>query len=219
MRRNWHRLLLVALLVPAIVYAATEIKGQGVSTTAKVNANGALQVNESASSRATYYASVSGATTTAAWNLAVESGASIGFKVSQICVSYPSGATAAGTIITTTVRRTTTAGSGGTACAADGTGTTSISRADQSSGTWPGACRGLASTLGTAGATLDQWQFPQGVVATANVPVTICRAYGLNGEQLPTAPAGTANGIAVAVSAAGAGSLAVGSISMIVIAE
>jgi hypothetical protein len=210
------------LLFPLLVLASVEIKGSGTTNVTKVNANGALAVNESPSTRVTYYATVSGATTTAAWNLACESSAGQGFKVSKWCVSLPAGATAVGTVITTTLRRTTAAGSGGTAVAAEGTGTTSISKADPTSGSFPGTCRGLASTAGTAGATLDQFQFPQSVVALGNAvtaPVVICRDYGLNGEQLPTVPAGTANGIILGVSAAGAGSLAVGSALMVIITE
>jgi hypothetical protein len=216
------KLVAALLMFPLLVLASVEIKGSGTTNVAKVNANGALTVNESPSSRVTYYATVTGATTTAAWNLAVESGASLGFKVSKICVTYALGATAAGTIITTSVRRTTAAGSLGTALVAEGTGTTSISKADPASGSFPGTARGLASTLGTAGATIDQWAFPQTVVAgTTGItqPAVICRDYGLNGEQLPAVGAGAANGISVNVSAGGTGSLAVGSILMVIITE
>jgi hypothetical protein len=219
-----HKIRVAAalLLFPLLVLASVEIKGTGTTNVAKVNASNSLQVNEGPSNRVTYYATVSGATTTAAWNIACESSAGLGFKVSKWCVSLPAGATAAGTIITTTLRRSTAAGSGGTAVAAEGTGTTSIGRADPSSGPFPGTCRGLASTLGTAGATIDQFQYPQSVVAAGNAvtaPVVICRDYGLNGEQLPTVAAGTANGIFISVSAAGAGSLAVGSATMVIITE
>jgi hypothetical protein len=89
---------------------------------------------------------------------------------------------------------------------------------DPASGTFPGTCRGLASTLGTAGATIDQFQVPQLTLA-AGTPVTFCKNYGMNGDQLPTVQAGTANGIYITVSAAGAGSLAVGAATMVIVTE
>jgi hypothetical protein len=210
------------LLLPSLAFGAVVIQGAGTSNQAKVNTANSLQVNEGPSMRATYYASVAGATTTAAWNIACEAGATTGFKLSQYCVSLPLAATAAGTIITVTLRRTTAAGSGGTALAADGAGTTAITRADTGSAAFPGTCRGLASTSGTAGAVFDQFQFPQIILpATTSSPgpVVICRHFGQNGDQLPTVPVGTANGLILGVSAAGAGSLAVGAASMVLIAE
>lgn len=215
------RFLALLCLIPTLALGSVEIKGGGSSNIATVNSVGALTVNEGPSKRTTYYATVAGATTTAAWNITCEAGASIGFKVSQVCVSLPIGATAAGTIITVGLKRTTAASSGGTALANDAATTTAITRADQASGTWPGVCRGLAATI-TAGATFDQFQFSQIVLpATTSSPgpAVLCRQFGLNGEQLPTIPAGTSNGFAVTVSAAGAGSLAVGAASMVLITE
>lgn len=210
-------LALVLVLIAAAALATT-VRDATTGDSQKVNSLGSAQVNEGPSRRVTYYATVSGATTTAAWNLACESSASVGFKVSQICITVPGGATAAAGPIVWALRRSTAAGSGGTAVTADGTGAQAVSRADQTSGTWPGTCRGLASTLGTAGATIDQGTFTQSAGVNLNEKV-YCRTYGLNGEQLPTVPAGTANGIYVTVAAAGAGSLAVGAISMVLITE
>ena len=189
-----------------------------------INTNKAALVVDGASVRTTYTATVSGATTTAAYNLQVESGAAAGqgFKVVRICVGYALGATAAGTIITTTVSRRTTASSGGTLLTNEGTGVTAVSKHDSTAANFPGVSRGLAATLGTAGATLDQWQFPQTVVAgtTGITPISIvCKDYPSRGAQAIINPIGTANGIAVNVSLGGAGSLAVGTIAMTFIVE
>jgi hypothetical protein len=213
------KLLCLALFIPAFAFAqGIPIKDGSTSGLASVNSAGALMTNEGPSKRVTYYATVSGATTTATWNLACESGASLGFKVSQICITVPGGATGAAGPLVWALRRSTAAGSGGTALAADGTGTTSVSRADTVSGTFPGTCRGLASTLGTAGATIDQGSWNESAGVNLNT-ITICKQYGLNGEQLPTVPAGAANGIYITVAAAGAGSLAVGAATMVLVTE
>jgi hypothetical protein len=213
------KILWLALLLPAFAFAqGIPIKDGATAGLAKVNASGALMTNEGPSSRVTYIATVSGATTTATWNLACEAGTTVGFKISQFCVTLPGGATAAAGPLVWALRRSTAAGSGGTALAADGTGTTSVSRMDTVSGTFPGTCRGLASTLGTAGATIDQgsWNESAGVnLAT----ITFCKNYGMNGDQLPTVPAGAANGIYITVAAAGAGSLAVGAATMVLVTE
>lgn len=175
------------------------------------------------SSRPTYVASVSGAVTTAAYNLQIESGATLGFKVTRICVSYSLGAAAAGTTITTTVQRRTTASTLGTALTNEGTATTSISKLDPSAAVYSGLGRGLAATLGTAGAAIDQWSFPQTVNAgtTGVTPISIvCRDYGLSTTDQPIiVAAGAANGLSVNVSAGGAGSLSVGTITMWFVSE
>lgn len=220
MKRFLSLLLALLLAVPSL--ASVEIDSGASSDLLTVTANKAALVAHAPSTRTTYTATVAGATTTAAYNLQVESSAGTGFKVSRICVTYALGATAAGTIITTTVSRRTTASSAGTALANEGTGTTSVSKHDPAAGSFGGLARGLAATLGTAGATLDQWQFPQTVVAgTTGItqPVYICKDYAANGEQAIVNAAGVTNGISVLVSAGGAGSLAVGAISMTFISE
>jgi hypothetical protein len=221
-----RKVLLLAgllLMLPALTHAqGIPIKSGATSDLATVDTNKNLRSTLGASTRPTYIASVSGATTTAAYDLQVESSAGTGFKVARICVSYSLGATAAGTIITTTVSRRTTASSGGTALTNEGTGATAISKLDPSAGSFGGLARGLAATLGSAGATLDQWQFPQTVVAgTTGItqPAIICKDYGIAGEQQIINPAGVNNGIAVNVSAGGAGSLATGAITMTIISE
>lgn len=219
------RFLVLLLLLPALAFAdGITVKSGASSDLAGVDTNKNVRTSDGPSTRPTYVATVAGATTTAAWNLQVESASGTGFKVIEICVSYALGATAAGTIITTTVSRRTTASSGGTALTNEGTGTTAVSKLLDTLGSYTGLARGLAATLGTVGATLDQWQFPQTVVAgTTGItqPAIICRQYGSaqGGGQAIVVPAGTANGVSVLVSAGGAGSLAVGSIRMTFIQE
>jgi hypothetical protein len=213
-------MLALLLLLPSFALGSVEIKGASTVNVAKVNADGALSVNLGPSKRVAYHATIASATTTAAWYLTCEASAGTGFKVTKVCVSLPAGATAAGTIVTTTVRRTTAASSGGTALTNNGTGTTAVTATDGVS-SYGGVCRGLAATI-TSGATLDQFQYSQIVLpATTSSPAlyVVCRDYGLNGEQPPTVQAGVNNGIAVQVSAAGAGSLAVGSAMMVIVPE
>jgi hypothetical protein len=215
-----RRLFSLSLLLPALALGSVEVKGSGTTNVAKVNTGGSLQVNEGASARPTYHASIASATTTAAWYLTCEASATTGFKLSKVCVTLPAAATAAGTIITTTVRRTTAPSSGGTLLTANGTGVAAITDAAGTS-SYGGVCRALGATI-TAGATIDQWQISQHILpaTTSNsLPVVMCRDYGLNGEQPPTVLAGINNGIAVHVTAAGAGSLAVGSALLVLIAE
>ena len=216
--------MLLALVASLALAQGIPLKSGASSDLATVNTNKAMLTSDGPSTRPTFSATVSGATTTAAYNLQVESSAGTGFKVLEICVTYALGATAAGTVITTTVSRRTTASSGGTALTNEGTGTTAISNHDQSGGSYGGLARGLAATLGAAGAVLDQWQFPQTVIAgTTGItpPATICRQYGSaqGGGKAIVVSAGTANGLAVNVSAGGAGSLAVGSIRMTFVSE
>lgn len=213
-------ILALLLLVASASFAqGISVKSGLDSNLATVDDNKSLRVIAGVSPRPFYIATVTGATTTAAYNLQIESSASLGLKVYRVCVTYSLGATAAGTVITTTVSRRTTASSGGTALTIEGTGTTAVTKLDYTQANFSGLARGLAATLGTAGATLDQWAFPQTVVAatTGITPATlICREYGMSGGTKPIiVQSGTANGLAVNVSAGGAGSLAVGSISIL----
>lgn len=215
--------LLLLLLLPAVALADGITVKSGASTdTMTVDTNKNARTTQGASTRTTYTATVSGAVTTAAYDLQVESSSTTGFKVTRICVTYSLGATAAGAVITTTVSRRTTASSAGTALTNDAATATSVSKHDPNAAAFPGLARGLAATLGTAGATLDQWQFAQTVVAgtTGITPISmVCQSYGDRGSQEIINAAGVANGIAVNVSAGGAGSLAVGSISMTFVYE
>lgn len=218
------RLASLLVLLPALAFAqGIPLKSGADSNLATVDSLKNLRVIHGVSPRPWYIATVTGATTTAAYNLQVEASASLGLKIYRVCVTYSLGATAAGTVITTTVSRRTTASSGGTALTNEGTGTTAVTKLDYSQANFSGLARGLAATLGTAGATLDQWAFPQTVVAatTGITPISlICREYGMSGGSQPIiVQAGTANAVAVNVSAGGAGSLAVGSISILFVQE
>lgn len=215
------RFFALLLLLPALALGSVEIKGAGSSNVAKVNALGSLAVNEASSTRPTYIAVATGLVTTALFNLTVEAHAASGFKVSQICVGV-SNATAAA-LVTVTVNRRTTASSGGTVVNNDAAvATESVSRMDQADATWSGVARRTA-TLGTIGALLDGWGFTVGEIAAGTAdppgPAQFCKQYGINGEKLPTIPAGATNGLSVNVSAPGAGGLAAGSISITFIAE
>lgn len=212
------------VLLPAVLLAAVVQSGLDTNL-ATVDANKNLRVSTGASTRQTFNATISGAVTTAAYNLQVESAAGQGFKVIEICVGYSNGATAAGTIVTTTVSRRTTASSAGTALTNNGTGTTSVTDLSGASIAYGGLARGMAATLGTVGATVDQWAFRQSVLpATTAVEVPdggVCRQYGSaqGGGQAITVPSGVTNGLSVLVSAGGAGSITIGWIRMTILAE
>lgn len=217
----------VAVLLPALASAqGVVVKSGSTSDLAKVDTNKNVRVSTGASDRQTFSATISGATTTAAYNLQIESAAGTGFKIIEICVGYAQGATASGTIVTTTVSRRTTASSGGTALTNNGTGTTAITDMSVSGAGFGGLARGMAATLGTAGATIDQWSFRQSVLgATTGIEgvgdTRICQQYGSaqGGGKAIEVAAGTSNGVAVQVSAGGAGSVATGSIRVTFISE
>lgn len=210
------RFIALLLLLPTLAFGSVEIKGNGSTNVARVSTTGALLTNEVASDRPTYNASISGATTSAAWNLTCEGSAAVGLKLTQYCVTVSTGATAAA-ILTIKLVRTTAASTGGTALTNDGTGTTAVTRASPTASVFPGICRGLAATV-TAGPVLDQFMVTVTAAATASAQ-TFCRSFGSNGDQVPASAVGVANGLAVTVSTAGAGSLAVGAATMVVIAE
>lgn len=195
------------------------IKSGAGSDLMTVNAQKAGLVSDGISTRPTYIASTGAVATTTAYSLQVESSVSTGFKVSNICVSI-SNATAAAAV-NVVVRRTTAASTAGTALTAEGTGTTAVSKMDPADGNFGGVARSGGTT--TNGATLDQWGFMVGELGagTADVPSngTFCKPYGTTGEKMPTVVSGVANGISIAVSAPGAGGLAMGAVSATIIAE
>lgn len=214
-----RHLFLALSLLATTTLADVIVKGGTGAGQTKVNSHGSIQVNEGASSRVTYTATVSGVATTALYNLTVEAGASQGYKVTQVCVGV-SNATAAAAV-NITINRRTTASSGGTVIANEATGN-AVSKMDPADPSWAGIVR-LTGTLGTIGPTLDSFSFQVGELGagTADAPglATFCRIYGLNGEKLPTVVAGVTNGLSVNVSAPGAGGLASGSISITFVAE
>lgn len=201
-------LLLLLLALPGLASAGVVVSTDG--------AQSIMQLGQSA--RPTYIAAVSGQATTAAVVLSIESSASTGFKLIRVCVS--SSAATAGAAVTVTVQRRSTASSGGTALTAEGTGATTVTKMDPLDANFAGVAR-LGGTPGTAGAVLDQWSMVVPEVGTidSQSPPPICKTYGDTGEKSPVVAAGTANGLSINVSAAGAGGLAGGSISATVIAE
>jgi hypothetical protein len=209
-------LALVLCLLPGLALADVSIRSGATSDLASVNTNKALLVNEGASTRTSYIASASGLVTTALFNMSLEAGGVIGFKVSSICVGV-SNATAS-SLVTITLQRRTTASTGGTAMTIEGTATPAISKMDPSAANFSGLGR-VTATLGTAGPILDQWGYQGGPVASSTSQAPFCKVYGLSGAQLPIVLPGVANGISVNVSAPGAGGLASGSISITFISE
>jgi hypothetical protein len=162
----------------------------------------------------TYAASVSGQATTAAILLSIEAPAATGFRLTGICLSGLSNATAAAAV-TVTVQRRTTASSGGTALTAEGTGATVVSKFIPTSANFPGIAR-LNGTPGTAGAVLDQFGTQVATGLTSPNTDAICKTYGLVGEAQPSVAPGVANGLSINVSAIGAGGLASGTVTAII---
>lgn len=217
------RKLLVAVLslLPAVAAAqGLPIKGGATSDLANVNTNKALETIDGKSSRTTYVVTATGLATTAAYNLSVESSAGTGFKVFQICAGV-SEATAAA-LVTVNVNRRTTASSGGTACTVEGTGPCSISKFDPADGNYGGLAK-TTSTLGTIGALLDGWGFTVGEIAAGTAdPAGLnetCHQYGILGLKPIVVASGVGNGLSVTVTAPGAGGLASGSITILLVAE
>lgn len=208
-------LFLVAFFSTGATLADVAIRSGSTSDTAFVNSNKALIINEGASARPTYIASASGLATTAAFNMNIEAGSVVGYKVSAICVGL-SNATAAAAV-SVVVQRRTTASTAGTAMTIEGTATPAISKLDPGAASFAGTGR-VTATQGTAGPILDQWGYEVSS-GTSSPSFPFCKTYGLNGDQLPTVAAGVNNGISVSVSAPGAGGLAAGSISMTLIQE
>ena len=166
----------------------------------------------------TYIASVGAQATTAAILLSIEAPAGEGFRLAKVCVGV-SAATAAAAV-TVTVRRTTSASSGGTALTAEGTGTTAVSKLFHNDINFAGVAR-LNGTPGTAGATLDQWGFSVGELGAgaADPPsiAPVCVSYDTGRVAMPAIAAGTANGLSINISAPGAGGLASGAISAVIV--
>ena len=219
MRKILAALILALLAVPAWGQGIV-VKSGATSDLATVDTNKNVRVSMGQSTRATYTCSAGGLVTTAAYALSLESEVSRGYKLTRICIGTSSATAAA--LQTVTVRRTTTASSGGTAVTAEGTGTSAVSQHVPGTGNWGGVCR-ITGTAGTAGALLDTYgwtvgELGAGAADPASQPV-FCKTYGLEGEQAPTVASGVANGIDVRVTAAGAGGLASGSISITFIAE
>jgi hypothetical protein len=215
------RLAYLLVLLPALAFAqGVQIKSGASSDLATVNTAKSLLVVRGKSSAATYICSAGGLATTAAYAISLESEVSRGFRIQKICVGT-SVATAAA-LQTVTVRRETAASSGVTAITAEGTGTSAVSRMDPDDGNWGGVCR-LTGTAGTAGALLDTFGWTVGELGAGTAdpggPAVYCRTYGDESEKAPRIVSGVANGVDVRVTAAGAGGLASGFISITFTAE
>lgn len=212
--------LVFCLMLHGIVQADVQIKSGASTDTWTVNTQKAGLVQNGISTRPTYMATVGAQVTTAAILLSVESSAGTGFKLASWCVSF-SNATAAA-VVNVTVQRRTTASTGGTALTAEGTGTTAISKFDPADGNYGGVAR-LGGTPGTAGAMLDQAGFFIGELGAGTADPagqgTFCKRYGTDGEKMPIVAAGVANGLSISLSTHGAGALADGAISAVIIQE
>lgn len=220
MRFAWVCSLALFLMAGGAAAQGVPVKSGAGSDLATVDTNKNLRVAVGPSTRATYTCSAGGLATTAAYALSLESEVSRGYRIARICVG--SSVATAAALQTITVRRTTTASSGGSAVTAEGTGTSSIAQHVPGTGNWGGVCR-ITGTAGTAGALLDTWGQTVGELgagaADPGSPPVFCKTYGDAGEQMPTVASGVANGVDVRVTAAGAGGLAAGSISITFIAE
>lgn len=214
------RFLSLLLLLPALALAqGLPLKSGATSDLATIDTNKNLRISTGASTRATYTCSATGLVTTALYSMQLAAEVSRGFRISRICVGT-SNATASA-LQTITVSRRTTASSGGTVAGAEATTSPSVSQHVPGTGNWSGVCA-VTPTLGTVGAMLDGWGQIVGEVGagTADTPTVVtCKDYGDRGEQMPSVSAGVANGVSVSVTAAGAGGLASGSISITFIAE
>jgi len=215
-----NKIVLLALLVGSLAAAqGVAIKSGATSDLATVNTQNALLIQTGISTRPTYAIVASGLTTSSAYNLGVEAGAT-GFKLLGWCVSL-SNATAAAAV-TVAVNRRTAASTGGTLCVAEQSSSCSVSAYDPTDVAFDGIGRSTG-TLGTIGALVDSVGFMIGELGAGAAdppgPAPFCRFYGMQGEKVPTIASGVANGISVTITSLGAGGLASGGITMYVIQE
>lgn len=215
-----YLLIGAALTFSAVVWAGVNIVSGASTDTLTVNTNKAALVVTGKSTTDTYTCTATGLATTALYSMQLDAEVSRGYRLVRWCVGT-SAATAAA-LQTVTVQRRTTASTGGSAATAEGTASPSVSKMSPSSGNWGGRCA-VTPTLGTAGAVLDGTGWVVGELGAGAAdpagPDVFCKVYGDSGEIAPTVVAGTANGISISVTAAGAGGLAAGSISMTFVAD
>lgn len=215
--------LCFALLATPAFAQGVPLKDNDTSRLVEIDANNNMRVSEGNSSRASYVVAMSAQATTAAMQLSIEASAGTGFKLAGFCWDT-SNATAAAAV-TISLQRRTTASSGGVACTNEfttlsGTGC-SASKMDPADANYAGVARN-GGTAGTAGAVIDQFGHQAGIVATgAGGTPPQCIWYGGSGGawKMPSVTAGTANGLSIIVSAAGAGGIASGSITAYIVAE
>lgn len=212
-------LLLTALSTPVFAQGIP-LKSGATSDLATVNTAKSLFTVRGKSTAATYQCTATGLATTALYSMQLDAEAARGFRVQRICVG--SSVATAAALQTITVQRRTTASTGGTAATQEGTASPAVSKLDPADGNYTGRCA-VTPTLGTAGAVLDGWGQTVGELgvgaADPGGPNIFCKTYGDESEKAPTVVAGTTNGISVSATAAGAGGLAAGSITIMFIAE
>lgn len=217
------RFLSLLAVLPSIALAqGIPLKSGATSDLATVNSAKSLFTVRGKSTAATYQCVALGLTTTAAYTMQLDAEAGRGLRIQKICVGSTVATAAA--LQTVTIQRRTTASTGGTAATAEGTSSPAVSKLDQAEagGNYSGRCA-VTPTLGTAGAVLDGWGQTVGELgagaADPGGPAVFCKNYGNESEKAIAVSAGTANGISVSVSSAGAGGLAAGSITIMFIAE
>lgn len=214
--------LLAVLLSTAALAQGLPLVSGNSSDLMTVNSAKSALVVRGKSTAATYQCVALGLVTTAAYTMQLDAEAARGLRIQRICVGSTVATAAA--LQTITIQRRTTASSGGTAATAEGTASPAVSKLDQAEagGNYSGRCA-VTPTLGTAGAVLDGWGQTVGELgagaADPGGPAVFCKNYGDESGKAIAVTAGTANGLSVSVSAAGAGGLAAGSITIMFIAE
>lgn len=216
-------LLLLTLPLQSAHAQGIPIKSGATSDLLTINTNKAALVVAGIPTRKTYVAASNGLTTTALFNISIEASAGTGFKLAGWCVGF-SNATAAAAVTVSVNRRSTGASTGGTVMTAEGTGTDAISKMDPTDADFGGIARRTAGALGTIGALIDSQGIMIGELGAGLAdppgPAPFCKYYGQDGaSKMPTVDAGVTNGISINVSTHGAGALASGSISAIIIEE
>lgn len=195
-------LLLVGVLFAAVIQDATV-----PANLLKINSKKSAYIVTGDSDRATYTLSSTFICTAAANIATIESSASQGFRLLEICIN-PGQQTTSATRLFTLTRRTA-ASTAGTLATAEGTAVPAISKRDPADGNYPGIARAASAaaiTGGTLGAIVDNFVVVAPTVGSAtvsNTQVPHCQRYGEIGIGKPIIVAsGVANGINLADSAA-----------------
>lgn len=206
----WRRWLgaVVGFLVAsgAALLLAQGIRVMSGSSTslATVTTNNALEVVQGESDRASYEVSVANqAVTTTDSIVNLHAGATIGFRVTKICVQ-PGETTVfgnAGFRLWQLIRRTSAPTAGVTIGTETTTGNNGLAKMDPADANWSGTAM-IGGTEGTAGAILDSGvayvRLASNTATQASVPdVFQCHQFGTGGDKEPIVAAGTANGVSL----------------------
>jgi len=204
MRHHLVRLVLIVLALLVVV---------GPPMTARPQQSGSSGLTQPA-----YIAISSGQATTAQYDMSIEASSALGFRLRRWCITTANATAAAA--VTVTVQRRTTASTGGTTATAEGTAAPAVSKLNPADANFGGIVR-ITSTLGTAGAVLDGVSVQVGETGAGTAdppgPPPFCRDY--EPALAPRVVAGTANGLSIVVSAAGAGGISAGSIQALIVSE